>query len=254
MNPERKNIRMELAYDGTDFSGWQVQKQGRTVQSEIERALKDINGKSIKIRAAGRTDAGVHAAGQVINFFSESTIPPEKYAYALNRYLPQDIRALRSGAAGDDFNARGSAELRIYRYYIYAAEIMLPHLQRYSWLRPANLCIENLKSMASVVKGTHDFSAFSAAGDSNKSRIRRIESSCFYIKEPFIVYQISGNAFLWKMVRSILGTIMYLAESGKNKDELKQILDSCRRENAGPTAPPQGLFLEKVVYNDESWD
>jgi tRNA pseudouridine38-40 synthase len=243
-------LKITLAYDGTDFSGWQIQNNQRTVQAVVEEALATIHANPVPITAAGRTDTGVHATGQVIHFNSnKDNIPLSKFVDALNFYLPPDVRALTCVEVGSDFHARRSACLRIYKYYLYFSEAPLPHLRRYCVWRRNTPNLNLLNRLAAVLLGEHDFTSFSAAGDVNKSKRRTVVSSCFYPEGFFLVYKIAANAFLWKMVRSIVGTLLDLEANGASVDELKDILEAKNRNAVGPTVAARGLFLDRVVYN-----
>ena len=247
-----RNIRLTLGYDGTDFLGWQIQKQGRTVQGEIEKALARMHGHSVRVTAAGRTDTGVHATGQVANFFTDiDSIPSRTYYRALNSYLPRDIRVVTSCEAPDTFSARKSARARIYNYHLCSLDICLPHIARYSLHVRRRLEIGQLNRFASVLVGEHDFSAFAGSRDTNESKVRAVFSSSFFPQGYCIVYRIVADSFLYKMVRSIVGTILYFTENNKRENDLTELLVSCNRNGAGPTAPAKGLFLDKVLYERE---
>jgi len=249
--PER-NIRLTLAYDGTDFLGWQQQASGRTVQGVLLEGLGRMHGHPMRIVAAGRTDAGVHATGQVANFRTDiDSIPPERFRDAVNSYLPRDVRVLESQEAAPGFHARRSARLRVYRYYIVSSPVLLPHLRNYRhWVR-RSLDLERLNAMAAALAGEHDFSAFAAEGDANQSRVRLVTTSSFERKGDTLVYTVAATSFLWKMVRTIIGTCLMLEEQGLGPAELTTILLSGRRSEAGGTAPARGLFLEGVFYDAE---
>jgi len=247
-----RNIRVLLAYDGTEYCGWQIQKEGRTVQGELERVLSGMHGDRVPVTASGRTDSGVHARGQVINFRSElSSIPAEKYSLALNTLLPEDIRALKSTLANDRFHSRYDAVRRTYRYYISTDETCLPQHRKYcaSFRYPLN--ISRLNACAAHLVGDHDFTAFTVPRDASKSRVRRIYQAAFYTAGPFIVFTITGNAFLWRMVRSIVGTLMEIEKNNGSSDDFFAILKSKDRARAGTTAPARGLFLHKVEYDEQ---
>ena len=249
-----RNIRLALAYDGTDFSGWQIQKSGRTVQGVLQDALQRIVSAPVRVTAAGRTDAGVHATNQVANFYtSRESIPAERFADAINAHLPHDVRVLESRTVPTGFSSRRSAKCRVYRYYLTAGPVGFPHLRRYSYQVRRNLDVRCLNRMASVILGEQDFTVFAAAGDANLSKTRRVVASCFYPAGPYLVYEIAADAFLWKMVRSIVGTIIELATSGGDEQALADTLASGDRSRAGQTAPARGLFLEKVVYDSETF-
>jgi tRNA pseudouridine38-40 synthase len=247
-----RNIKLTLAYDGTDFLGWQVQKQGRTVQGVMQEGLARMHGHPVNILAAGRTDSGVHATGQVANFRSDlDSIPPEKFRDAVNAYLPRDVRVLASREVGPRFHARRSARLRLYRYYTVCAPVVLPHLRNYRhWVR-RTLDIGRLNEMAAVIVGEHDFTCFSAEGDANLSKVRRIDLSYFRWEGETLIYTIAATSFLWKMVRTIMGTFFMLDEQGLGARELALIMETGMRSNAGGTAPARGLFLERVDYDAE---
>ncbi len=249
--PER-NIKITLAYDGTDFCGWQIQDSDRTVQSVVEEALEHMHGHPVRIHGAGRTDSGVHASGQVVSFFTDlDSIPAERYRDALNANLPADVRALYSSEVDPSFHARTSAVLRIYAYYLYSGAVVLPHLRRSCWRIRNRPSVATLNRMAAQLAGLQDYSTFSAAGDSSQSKIRRIDSAGFYPQGGFLVFRVAASSFLWKMVRSIVGTMIDLELKGEGESAFAAILGSRDRSRAGPTAPPRGLFLERVVYGDE---
>ena len=247
-----RNIRVSAAYDGTDFVGWQEQGQGRSVQGVLEAALQKIHKHEITIYGAGRTDSGVHAAGQVFNFYSDLTsIPGDKYVLAINQLLPPDVRILSSRDTYEGFNARKDARIREYRYYLYPGKIMMPYLCRYAW-RVDSFDINLMNQMAQYVVGTHDFTSFTAVGDTNPAKVKEIYSAGFYIESPFIVFRITGSAFLWRMVRNIVGTILRLVYLKEQPVVFQDILARRNSQHAGMTAPAQGLFLYRVMYEDDA--
>ena len=247
-----RNIRITLAYDGTDFSGWQVQKQQRTVCGVLAAALERMHRHPIRVTAAGRTDAGVHATGQVANFYSDlDSIAENRFAPAINSYLPPDVRVVSSHEADGSFHARKSALSRTYRYNVYCTEYGDPHLRRICYQMKTTPDIEYLNQAAASLIGEHDFSSFSAAGDSSKSKRRRIIRAQFRQEDPFLVFVITANAFLWKMVRIILGTLLELETKDTAVETLAEILQNGDRSRIGPTAPARGLFLTEVGYGDE---
>ncbi|MDR2095775.1 MAG: tRNA pseudouridine(38-40) synthase TruA [Treponema sp.] len=255
---ESRNIRLLIAYDGTDFSGWQ--KQGaspelprcRTVQGVIEKALERIHKRKIALTGAGRTDAGVHAAGQTAHFHSPlRSMAAERFVPALNSLLPQDLRILRASECLHDFHARFDARARSYRYYFICGRHGLPHELRYSlqlWRRPS---VNRLNAYARRLLGELDCSVFAGAGDKSLSRSRSISRAHFFTQGDSLVFEIRANAFLWKMVRSIAGTLLSCEEKGLSEEAVGEIIRSRDRTRAGPTLPPRGLFLWHIDYYRE---
>jgi len=248
-----RNIRLVLAYDGTDFEGWQVQSRGRTVQGVLEEGLERMHGHPVRVLAAGRTDSGVHATGQVASFRTDiASIPGYRFRDAVNAYLPKDVRVVSSDAVAWEFHARRSARQRVYRYYTVCGPVLLPHLRAYRhWMRRSP-DLARLNEMAAVLVGEHDFTCFSAEGDANHSKVRRVDVSVFHREGDTLVYTIAATSFLWKMVRTIMGTLFLLEEQGMGARELRLIMEAGSRANAGATAPAKGLFLERVVYDPGS--
>ncbi len=249
MNSSDRNIKLTIAYDGTEYCGWQIQNNETTVQGTIEKALSVIHKKDIRLTGSGRTDSGVHARGQVANFHTDlKSIPEENFAHALNSLLPRDIRIMKSEEADLKFHSRYDAVERIYRYYISSASLPFPWQNSYCHYVRERLDLKKLNSIVSPLTGIHDFTAFSAPMEEGVSMTREIYSASFYSETPYIVFKISGSAFLRKMVRSITGTVLDLYSKGDNGERMKEILESCDRSLAGPTAPARGLFLYKVCY------
>jgi len=250
---ETRNIRLDISYDGTDFQGWQIQNSGRTVQGEIEKALRALHGKDIALFGSGRTDSGVHANGQVANFHSDiGSIREERFREAVNSHLPRDIRIMKSRVVPDTFHSRYNARVRVYKYYLLHSEAGQAHLRNYCYLTRSKFDIRHLNRLAAPIVGVHDFTTFAAARDENESKIRDIFSASFYPEGNFVVFKVSGNAFLWRMIRSLTGTIINLASIGEEAEKMKEILDAKDRSVAGPTAPARGLFLHKVLYESET--
>lgn len=249
---DRRNIRLEMSYDGTDFCGWQAQLKERTVQGVLETALFTMHKHIVKVTAAGRTDAGVHATGQVVNFFSDlHSIAGWQFRDALNYYLPPDVRVLASCIEKDDFHARFSAQKRTYCYFLYFGDVHLPVIDRYAVRYRKKPDIRLLNRYASVLIGEHDFTTFAGAGDKSKSKKRIVYSSCFYMQGGFLVYKIQADSFLYRMVRSIVGTMLDFERMGKTGEEFAPVVQARDRSCAGPTAPARGLFLDKVFYGEE---
>jgi len=247
--PER-TIRLTLAYDGSRFAGWQVQDRHRTVQGVLEQALEDLEGGAVPIVGAGRTDAGVHATGQVASFRTGLGLEPRKLQDALNARLPRDVRILAAREAPPEFDARRSARERLYRYYLYPAPVGNPHLRHFSWRIRRVPDVAGLNALASVLPGEQDFAAFASSGGGERSTTRCVSRASFYPQGPFVVFEIAANAFLRRMVRSILGTLLSLEASGAGPQALDEIIGSRDRARAGATAPARGLFLERVSYGE----
>ena len=246
-------LRAVISYDGSQFSGYQIQPGKRTVQLELERVLQTIHkGELVKVVASGRTDAGVHATGQVIHFDSPFTLSMDSWRTALNVQLPKDIRILFVEEVAADFHARYHAAGKTYRYKWSLEEIQSPfernytvHVDRY---KPN---VELMKEASVHLLGTHDFSSFCASKTSVKDFIRTVRSIDFEWKEESnqLHMVINGSGFLYNMVRIIAGTLWEVAIGKKNVDELPGTLQSCDRKKAGKTAPAHGLYLEKVEYS-----
>ncbi len=241
---------MVLAYDGSDFCGWQIQARERTVQGVVEDALLELHGYPVRVKAAGRTDSGVHARGQVINFETDSTIPDDRFARALNSRMARDVRALSAEEVASDFHSRYSARRRIYKYYILPAECSDPFSRRFCLTVKRSLDIRTLNGFAARIVGSHDFTTFAAAGDQSKSKIRDIHAAGFYPEGRFVVFRIVGNAFLWRMVRSLTGTMLYMAAACRRPAYMTELLERQDRSLAGHTAPAKGLALYKVLYDE----
>ena len=250
MHKNSRNIKLKLAYDGTDFSGWQRQEDGcRTVQGLVEDALRKIHKKPITLTGSGRTDSGVHAAAQVANFYTSiQSIEASRFIPALNSLLPRDVRVLEAEETHEDFHARFDARLRTYRYYFINRRETMPWELRYAWKLRRNPDIGKLNDYARLLRGEMDFTTFAVPGDKSKSRHRFIFGAIFFFEGDKLVFEISANAFLWKMVRSIAGTLIHFEEKGFSPDYFREVIESHNRQLSGPTAPPEGLFLWKVDY------
>ena len=256
-----QNVLLTLSYDGTDFAGWQRQdkadggKSLRTVQGEAEAALLKMFRTKINLTGSGRTDSGVHAFGQAANFFSPvDSIPEKNYLRALNGLLPSDIRVMKVEFVPDDVSARFSAVSRTYRYFISTSGIVSARDSRFVWNLGKPLNIENLNGMCLHLKGEKNFATFTAAGDQSLSTFRFVNDAFFYKDGECTVFQIEANAFLWKMVRSLTGTLVNLDLKNKTSDDFNEILLSCDRSRAGVTAPPEGLFLYSVNFEGKRLD
>lgn len=243
-----RNIKLLIAYDGTDFHGWQRQNFNRTVQGAIEEALEKIHGHPVNLTGCGRTDSGVHAAGQIANFFTDiDSIPSDRFSAALNSLLAQDVRILESGEPPPAFHARFCACSRTYRYH-FLCRPLLPHERRYNLRLYRFPRLDILNAYGHLILGETDCTVFAAAADTSKSKHRYIYSSQFFIEGERLIFEIRANAFLRNMVRSIAGTFLHYEEKNLTAEELRGIIAAKDRSLAGPTLPPQGLFLWKVEY------
>ncbi|MDK2821177.1 MAG: tRNA pseudouridine38-40 synthase [Clostridia bacterium] len=243
-------LKIILAYDGTDYSGWQIQPaaHGKTIQGVVTSALKKLTGEEISLVAAGRTDAGVHARGQVISFNTASRIPVERWPLALNSVLPEDIVALKAEKVHEDFHARYDARRKQYRYTIYNERFPDVFSRRYSWQIPHPLDRDAMAKATKYFIGYHDFRSFCASGSSVKNFNRYVEQSKISYRGNFIYFDITANGFLYHMVRNIVGTLVEVGRQHIKPENIAEILAAKCRQKAGPTAPPQGLCLEKVDY------
>ena len=245
-----RNIKLIIAYDGTEFNGWQRQRNRRTVQGEIEKALFKMHGHQTGINGSGRTDSGVHAAGQAANFFTDiGSIPAGRFTPALNSLLPHDVRILEAYETDSGFHARFSAISRLYRYqFLCRSRPVLPHESRYHLRLSRYPSLELLNAYGRLLSGETDCTVFAGAGDAGKSKNRYIYSSYFYAEKDSLIFEIRANAFLRNMVRSIAGTFLHYEEKGTAPEKLREIIASKERSLAGPTLPPRGLFLWNVEY------
>lgn len=244
-----RRLRLRLAYDGTDFVGWQMQTNGRSVQEVLEKAFEIIHGHPVRSFVAGRTDSGVHARGQVVHFDSDATVPVDRFPMALNSELPRDVRVIACREAARDFDARRSAARREYQYYIEPAEFSDPFTRRWALTLKSCPPITTMNACASQIIGSHDFTTFSAIGDQSESKTRRVYSAGFHIEGRLITFRIAANAFLWKMVRSIVGTILESCAQKKPSEAMSAALHARSRTAVGATVPAKGLFLNRVIYD-----
>ena len=253
--PDHRRIRLDVSYDGALFSGWQKQKSVRTVQEEIEQALHAMIGESVHVQGSGRTDAKVHAVGQVAHFDTANhSIPTSAFSIALNQILPQDIRILRSSQANERFHARFTSICREYRYYCKEFTCLTPFERDRVCRLKRFPSLELLNAYAAHLVGTHDYSTFGASADQSESKVRDLYESVFHHERSLwggdlLVYVVSGNAFLMHQVRSMVGTMLQLGEQEIPPEEFKRRLDAQDRSQAGRTAPPGGLFLYRIDYD-----
>ncbi|MCX7903673.1 MAG: tRNA pseudouridine(38-40) synthase TruA [Caloramator sp.] len=243
-----KNIKIVIEYDGTRYCGWQRQKNGVSIQETIEGAIEKVTGEKIEIIGSSRTDAGVHAKGQVANFYTSSSIPSEKICYAINSFLPDDIVILSSEEVPQDFHSRYNSKGKRYSYTILNRRMPSALLKNYSAHIPYELNFEDMIRASRYFLGEHDFSAFKSTGSSVKGSVRNIRGLDLIKDEDIIKMYIEANGFLYNMVRIIAGTLIEVGRGRIKPDDIPLIIESKDRKKAGPTAPAQGLCLEKVYY------
>jgi len=243
-----RNIKLVLEYDGTHFLGFQKQKRGRTVQRELERALFRILRERVHVTPAGRTDSGVHARAQVVNFKTRKSIPLSNLQRALNTYLPEDAAVKETREVSSDFHARFVAKRKIYVYRVLHAPVNLPLSRHYAYHFTHPLDVTAMKKAALLLVGKRDFRSFQAHADGEKNSVRTLYRLTVTEKKPWITFTFEGDGFLYNMVRNIVGTLLYLGRGKITLEQFKKIAEAGDRRLAGPTAPPQGLTLEKVFY------
>jgi len=248
-----KTIALTVEYDGTAYSGWQRQNNGPTVQQALEEAIAHFASPAHLI-GAGRTDAGVHARGQVACFRTDSAIPGPRWALALNTRLPYDIRVAASWEAPADFHAQYHACGKHYRYSFFYRPTGSALLGRYSWHVSGPLQVQAMMEAAPYFEGTHDFSACMAAGAQTRSPVRTIYRSRITPCGDVLHFDVWGNGFLYNQVRIMAGTLYYVGLGKLQGRDIPALLQSCDRTRTGPTAPPQGLCLERVYYTPHPWD
>jgi len=247
----KRNLKLVLEYDGSRFHGWQYQLGVRTVQGVLEDAIARLTGESKRVFAAGRTDSGVHALEQVVNFHTESSHAPEVFVRALNAILPGDVAVLDCEEPEPKFNARSWAKGKIYRYLVYNRPRRRAFGHLYCWHIPEPLDIEAMKEAAKYLIGEHNFKSFQASGRDNegKNPVREMRRIDIKKTEPgYVCFEFEAKSFLRQMVRNIIGTLVMAGRGKIRPEDMKQILEAKNRKSAGPTAPGAGLYLVKVFY------
>ena len=249
-----RNLKLTLAYDGSDFAGWQVQPDLPTIQGTLASAIGRLTGENILPQGSGRTDAGVHALAQVATFQTASPMPAENFIPALNDLLPPAIRILGTTEAPADFHARKSAKAKTYRYRILRTPIGSPFLAKYVWHYPYPLDETAMEAGAALVEGEHDFTSFAAVDPERdreegwSSNVRTLFSSAWERNGDELIYSVRGSGFLHHMVRNLVGTFVLAGKGRVRPEEVRDILEARQRSVAGPTAPARGLCLARVEY------
>jgi len=246
-----RRIRIQLAYDGTDFHGWQLQPGLATIQGVLESVVSEIEGRAVAVAGSGRTDAGVHALAQVAAFSIENPIPLDNLRRAMNRLLPTSIRVLSTEEAAPDFHPRFQARAKTYEYRIVRAEVCAPWEWRYVHHHPYPLAVEPMEACAAVLVGEHDFTAFAASDERDgegQSKVRTVFSSQVEAREERLIYRVRGSGFLKHMVRNIVGSLLEAGRGNLDESGIRRLLEEPGERKAGPTAPAKGLFLVSVEY------
>lgn len=238
-----KRIMLTVAYDGTAYHGWQIQPNGVTIEEKLNHALSSLTGEEIRVIGASRTDAGVHALGNLAVFDTESRIAAGKFAAALNARLPEDIRIMKSEEVADDFHPRHCNTKKTYEYRIYMNQFENPIGRNYAHFVYVPLDIDKMQRAADYLIGEHDFKSFCAVGAQVLTTVRTVYEAEFRKEGDYLIFKISGNGFLFNMVRIIMGTLLEIGRGNMEPETMQSILQEKDRQKAGPTAPARGLML-----------
>ncbi|MBQ2888971.1 MAG: tRNA pseudouridine(38-40) synthase TruA [Clostridia bacterium] len=241
-------FKLTMAYDGTNYHGWQRQKNGITVQEVLEDVLTEIAGESVVVTGCSRTDAGVHARIYVCSFTMQTTIPADKIPFVLNTKLPPDIRAYKCEVMHEGFNARFETVTKAYEYKIVNAPFQNPLMRNFAWHYPIKLDIDKMRNAAKIIQGKHDFASFCAAGSIVKSTVRNLTELTVTKDGDIITVRAAADGFLYNMVRIIVGTLVYVGCGKLSEDDIAELIEKKDRRLSGITAPPQGLALVEVNY------
>ena len=243
-----RRIKLTVAYDGTNYCGWQIQPNGITVEEVLNRALSRLTGEELRVTGASRTDAGVHARGNIAVFDTASTIPAKRFAYAVNPLLPEDIAVVNSEEVPQDWHPRYQNSVKTYEYRILNREMPDPLRRKYTWHVSFPLDIDKMRTAAEYLKGEHDFRSFCSIHTGAATTVRTVYMLDIGKTGDEIVIRISGNGFLYNMVRIIAGTLTEVGRGFRTPGNVKKILEAEEREKSGATAPPQGLTLISIEY------
>ena len=244
-----RNIKLTIEYDGKEYNGWQKQPNKLNIQGEIEKAIENVTGEQVNLIGSGRTDAGVNAFGQVANFKIDSQFPIEKIATAINSQLKKSIRIKKAEETSEDFHSRYNCHSKTYHYVIDNSEQGTAIYRNLTYHVSQKLDVSKMKQAVQYLIGEHDFSSFKSSGTSNKSSVRTIYNAQVIQEQEKIVIELTGNGFLYNMVRIIAGTLVEVGLNSIKPEEIETILKAKNRQKAGKTLPPQGLFLMNVEYN-----
>lgn len=248
-----RRIKLTVAYDGTEYCGWQIQPNGVTIEEILNREISSLTGEEIRVIGASRTDSGVHALGNVAVFDTECSIPSERIAYALNRRMPDDIVIMKSEEVSRDWHPRYQDVItKTYEYHIYNAAVPNPIKRRTTAFVSFPLDIEKMRAGAAYVVGEHDFASFCNVRTNTNDTVRTVYDISVEKREDEIVIRITGNGFLYNMVRIIAGVLIRVGRGFYEPEKVREILEEKKRTEAGVTAPPQGLFLIQIDYDKEN--
>jgi tRNA pseudouridine38-40 synthase len=242
------NIKITVEYDGTQYCGWQIQPNGESIQAVLERAVSTFLGVSTKITGSGRTDAGVHALGQVANFFADKEFDRHRILRALNALTPPDITIQDAEIVSDSFDSRRDGRSRLYEYHVLNRSMPSPFYRNRAWHVHEPLDVRAMRAAIACLPGEHDFSSFRAAGCEAAHPMRKVYRTSLEKRGELLVYSIEATAFLRHMVRNLMGTLMEVGRQLRTPQSLCDLLESRDRSQAGPTAPPHGLYLVAVKY------
>ena len=245
-----KRVLMCVAYDGTAYSGWQVQDNAPTIEGELNKALTDLTGTPTEVIGASRTDAGVHSMSSMCVFDTDMKMPADKYSFALNTRLPEDIRVVWSHEVAPDFHPRRCNTEKTYEYHIYNAEFMPPTKRLYAFHERRPLDIALMNKGAAYLIGEHDFKSFCSVNTTAETTVRTITDIRVDKESDEVIISVTGTGFLYNQVRIIAGTLMWVGLGIRQPEEVKTMLEACNREAAGPTAPAQGLLLKEFRVLD----
>lgn len=245
---EKKRVRLTVAYDGTNYHGWQIQNNGITIESELNRCLMDLLQEQVEVIGASRTDSGVHALGNIAVFDTTSRMPADKVSYALNQRLPEDIRIQKSEEVPADWHPRYCESRKTYEYRIYRGQFPMPTKRLYSLFSYNEMDVVRMREAAAYLEGEHDFKSFCQTGAQVQSTVRTIYSVDVEEQGDDLVIRVCGNGFLYNMVRIIAGTLMEIGQGKRDPLDIYKILEAKDRSAAGPTAPAHGLTLMKYEF------
>lgn len=248
MEQTKKRVCLTVAYDGTNYHGWQIQKNGITIESELNRCLTELLKEPIEVIGASRTDSGVHALGNIAVFDTVNRMPAEKISYALNQRLPEDIRIQKSEEVALDWHPRHCDSRKTYEYRIYRGQFPMPVKRLYSLFSYHHYDVHKMREAAAYLEGEHDFKSFCQTGAQVESTVRTLYSVEVLEQDADLVIRVCGNGFLYNMVRIIAGTLMEIGQGKRDPMDIYQILEDKDRAAAGPTAPAHGLMLIKYEF------